>query len=161
MDSSDTAEDQKNPYDRKTFFKIVGSFAVAETLVWAAYYYSFAAFFPTWEADLKFSKSVLTGAFTMALVVAAFAAPLVGRFIDFGHGKSLFAGGAFVAGVLLLLLSQVTEVWQFYLIWFGIGLAMSGSLYEACFAIITYTMGSEARRAITYVTLVAGFASTI
>ena len=84
MDSSDTAEDQKNPYDRKTFFKIVGSFAVAETLVWAAYYYSFAAFFPTWEADLKFSKSVLTGAFTMALVVAAFAAPLVGRFIDFG-----------------------------------------------------------------------------
>lgn len=161
MDRSDTTGEPKKPYDQKTFFKIVGSFAVAETLVWAAYYYSFAAFFPTWEAELKFSKPVLTGAFTMALIVAAFAAPLVGRLIDFGHGKSLFTGGAFVAGVLLLLLSQVTEVWQFYLIWFGIGLAMSSSLYEACFAIITYTMGLEARRAITYVTLIAGFASTI
>ena len=161
MDRSDTTDEPKKPYDQKTFFKIVGSFAVAETLVWAAYYYSFAAFFPTWEAELKFSKPVLTGAFTMALIVAAFAAPLVGRLIDFGHGKSLFSGGALVAGVLLLLLSQVTEVWQFYLIWFGIGLAMSSSLYEACFAIITYTMGLEARRAITYVTLIAGFASTI
>ena len=161
MDSLDTKDEPKQPYDQKTFFKIVGSFAVAETLVWAAYYYSFAAFFPTWEAELKFSKPVLTGAFTMALIVAAFAAPLVGRLIDFGHGKSLFSGGALVAGVLLLLLSQVTEVWQFYLIWFGIGLAMSSSLYEACFALITYTMGLEARRAITYVTLIAGFASTI
>ena len=75
MDSSDTTDEPKKTYDQKTFFKIVGSFAVAETLVWAAYYYSFAAFFPTWEAELKFSKPVLTGAFTMALVVAAFAAP--------------------------------------------------------------------------------------
>ena len=90
MDSSDTTDEPKKTYDQKTFFKIVGSFAVAETLVWAAYYYSFAAFFPTWEAELKFSKPVLTGAFTMALIVAAFAAPLVGRLIDFGHGKVYF-----------------------------------------------------------------------
>ena len=68
MDSSDTTDEPKKTYDQKTFFKIVGSFAVAETLVWAAYYYSFAAFFPTWEAELKFSKPVLTGAFTMAPV---------------------------------------------------------------------------------------------
>ena len=60
MDSSDTTDEPKKTYDQKTFFKIVGSFAVAETLVWAAYYYSFAAFFPTWEAELKFSKPVLT-----------------------------------------------------------------------------------------------------
>lgn len=147
--------------DKRTFQKIVWSFAIAETLVWAAYYYSFAAFFPTWEADLGFSKSTLTGAFTISLVVAAAFAPLVGRFIDFGYGRVFFVGGAVLAAVLLLLLSQVTEVWQFYAVWFGIGVAMSGSLYEACFAIVTHSMGNQARRAITLITLAAGFASTV
>jgi predicted MFS family arabinose efflux permease len=38
---------------------------------------------------------------------------------------------------------------------------MSGALYEACFAILTRAMGTMARRAITLVTLVAGFAGTV
>ena len=62
---------------------------------------------------------------------------------------------------MLLLLSEVTEVWQFYAVWFGLGIAMSGSLYEACFAIITHSLGGNAKRAITLVTLIAGFAGTI
>ena len=62
---------------------------------------------------------------------------------------------------MLLFLSKVTEVWQFYAVWFGLGIAMSGSLYEACFAIITHSLGGNAKRAITIVTLIAGFAGTI
>ena len=146
---------------KKIFRKIVWPFAIAETLVWAAYYYSFPALLPTWEADLGFSKTALTGAFTLALIVSAVTAPIVGRLIDFGYGKVVFAGGAAAAAALLILLSQVTEIWQFYAIWFGIGIAMAGSLYEACFAIITYSMGEKAKRAITIVTLAAGFAGTV
>ena len=154
-----TSEDQIQ--QKKIFRKIVWPFAIAETLVWAAYYYSFPALLPTWEADLGFSKTALTGAFTLALIVSAVTAPIVGRLIDFGYGKVIFAGGAAAAATLLILLSQVTEIWQFYAIWFGIGIAMAGSLYEACFAIITYSMGERAKRAITIVTLVAGFAGTV
>ena len=62
---------------------------------------------------------------------------------------------------MLLLLSEVTEVWQFYAVWFGLGIAMSGSIYEACFAIITHSLGGNAKRAITIVTLIAGFSGTI
>ena len=154
-----TSEDQIQ--QKKIFRKIVWPFAIAETLVWAAYYYSFPALLPTWEADLGFSKTALTGAFTLALIVSAVTAPIVGRLIDFGYGKVVFAGGAAAAATLLILLSQVTEIWQFYAIWFGIGIAMAGSLYEACFAIITYSMGERAKRAITIVTLAAGFAGTV
>ena len=145
----------------EAFRKIVFPFAIAETLVWASYYYSFPALLPAWEADLGFSKMTLTGAFTLSLIVSAVLAPLVGRLIDYGQGRMVFAGGAGLAALLLLLLSQVTEVWQFYAVWFGIGIAMSGSLYEACFAIITYSMGTKAKRAITIVTLIAGFAGTV
>ncbi|NCF81600.1 MAG: MFS transporter, partial [Proteobacteria bacterium] len=54
-----------------------------------------------------------------------------------------------------------TELWQFYVVWLGLGVAMSGALYEACFAVLTRAMGVRAKRAITLITLVAGFAGTV
>ena len=145
----------------KIYTQIVIPFAIIETIVWAAYFYSFPAFLPTWETSLGFSRTVLTGAFTISLIISALCAPLIGRLIDKGFGKQVFSGGTILAVIMLLLLSEVTEVWQFYAVWFGLGIAMSGSLYEACFAIITHSLGGNAKRAITIVTLIAGFAGTI
>ncbi len=147
--------------ERVPFAQVVWPFAIAETLVWACYYYSFPALLPTWEADLGFSKTTLTGAFTLSLIVAAAMAPAAGRMIDRGRGRLVFAGGAMLAAVMLFLLSRVTEVWQFYVLWFFIGIGMAGSLYEPCFAILTHSMGPQARRAIILVTLAAGFAGTV
>ncbi|MBT6826741.1 MAG: MFS transporter, partial [Rhodospirillales bacterium] len=61
----------------------------------------------------------------------------------------------------LVALSQVTQLWQFYVVWFGLGVAMSATLYVACFAVLTHYMAGQAKRAITLVTLVAGLAGTI
>lgn len=135
--------------------------AVAQTLIWAALYYSFPALLPEWERDLGWSKTELSGAFTASLLVAAILAPMAGRLIDRGAARLIHPGGALAGAVLLVLLARVTELWQFYAVWLGIGVAMSVSLYEACFAIITITVGARARSAITTVTLVAGFAGTL
>jgi MFS family permease len=124
-------------------------------------YYSFPALLPTWERELGWSKTELSGAFTLALVFAAALAPVAGRLIDHGYGRQVFAGGALLGAVMLALLSQVTALWQFYAVWLGLGVAMSSTLYEACFALLTRAMGAEAKRAITLVTLVAGFAGTL
>ncbi len=145
----------------RIFGRIVFAFALVETLAWAGYFYSFPAFLPVWEKELGFSKANLTGAFTLSLVVSAVLSPAVGRLIDKGYGRSVFAGGVALASTMLCLLSQATEIWQFYVIWFVIGVAMSGSLYDACFAIVTYSLGPDARRAITLITLAAGFAGTV
>lgn len=143
------------------FHQVVWPIAFAETIIWAAMFYVFPALLLQWEQDLGWSKAELSGAFSVALLVSAMLAPVAGRLIDRGHGAYLFTGSAVVGACLLGLLSQVTELWQFYLIWMGIGLAMSGSLYEATFAILTSTMGTLARRAIIMVTLIAGFAGTL
>jgi hypothetical protein len=45
--------------------------------------------------------------------------------------------------------------------WALMGLAMGSGLYEAAFAALVRLRGQEARRAITGITLVAGFASTV
>ncbi len=124
-------------------------------------YYSFPALLLEWEKDFGWSKTELTGALTISLLVSAASSPIAGRIIDHGHGRILLTGGAFSGAVLLVLLSQVTTLWQFYAVWVLLGLAMAGCLYDACFAILTHTMGDQAKRAITLVTLVAGLAGTV
>ena len=97
----------------------------------------------------------------MALVVSAVLAPAVGRLIDRGQGIRTITGSAILGSLMLVLLSKVTSLWQFYAVWIVIGVAMAGGLYEACFAIITRVMGTKAKQSITMVTLIAGFAGTV
>ena len=143
------------------FWRMTLPLALAETIVWAAYYYAFPAMLLIWERDLGWSKTELSGAFTLALVISALLAPVAGRLIDRGHGTLLFVGSTVFAACLLAALSAVTTLWQFYLIWIGLGAAMAGSLYEACFAVVTRAFGSAARQGITTIALIAGFAGTV
>ena len=143
------------------FRRIVWPLAIAQVIMWAGMYYMFPALLLEWERDLGWSKTELSGAFTLALVMSAVLAPGVGRIIDRGFGRRIFTGSAILGSLFLALLSMVTKLWQFYAVWIVIGMAMSGGLYEACFAILTRVMGTKAKQAITLVTLVAGFAGTL
>ena len=143
------------------FRRIVWPLAIAQVIMWAGMYYMFPALLLEWERDLGWSKTELSGAFTLALVMSAVLAPGVGRIIDRGFGRRIFTGSAILGSLFLALLSMVTKLWQFYAVWIVIGMAMSGGLYEACFAILTRAMGTKAKQAITLVTLVAGFAGTL
>ncbi|MFO7765212.1 MAG: MFS transporter [Pelovirga sp.] len=135
--------------------------AIAQTVTWASLYYSFPALLPAWQGAFGWSKAELSGAFTAALMISAFAAPLIGNLIDRGYGLVVLAGGTALGGILLMLLPEVEKIWQFYALWMGIGLAMSAGLYDACFTVITRVIGSQARDVITIVTLFAGFAGTL
>ena len=114
-----------------------------------------------WERNLGWSKTELAGALTLALVTSALLGPVTGRLIDRGFGRVVFSGSTALGAVLLAGLAWVEHLWQFYCVWFGIGVAMAGSLYDACFSVLTHSLGNDARRAITLVTLVAGFAGTL
>ncbi len=155
------ADQHRNPDGSSSTFRITLPLALAETIVWAAYYYAFPAFLLIWERDLGWSRTDLSGAFTLALLASAAMAPLAGRLIDRGRSARVFAGSALFAALLLVLLSQVNALWQFYLVWLGLGAAMAGSLYEACFAVVTRALGDGARRGIATIGLVAGFAGTV
>ena len=135
--------------------------AFGQTLAWASAYYVFPALLLRWEQTLGWSKAELTAAITLAVLLSAAMAPLAGRIIDSGRGPILSGGSSVLAGLGLLLLSQVTEIWQFYAVWAIIGAAMSGCLYEPTFALVTRARGANARQGIILITLVAGFASTI
>ena len=144
-----------------TWRRTVWSLAVAETLVWAGLYYIFPALLPHWEMEFAWSKTELAVAFTSALLLSAAAAPLTGRLIDRGYGRAVLSISAVAGGLLLACSTLVNQLWQFYLVWCGIGICLAGCLYEPCFAYLVRLFGTDAKRAITVVTLVAGFAGTV
>lgn len=139
----------------------VWALATAETLVWAGMFYLFPALLLHWETDLGWSKTELTIAMTIAVTASAIGAPTAGRLIDQGYGRTVLMVSAGLGGVLVGTLSVVNDPWAFKAVWLGIGLCMAGCLYEPCFAFVTRTRGEGARKAITRITLVAGFAGTV
>jgi predicted MFS family arabinose efflux permease len=70
-------------------------------------------------------------------------------------------GGSLLAAAMLALWSQVTSYPVFLLLWIGLGVSMSAVFYEPGFAVLAQRLGLLARRGITFMTLVGGFASTV
>ena len=135
--------------------------AVAQTIVWAGLFYAFPALILRWEMAFGWSKAELTGAVTLSIALSAVFSPLAGRLIDRGLGPQVLAGGALAGGLCIGLVGLVQTLWQFYLLWCLIGVATAFCLYDACFAVVVRAAGSEARRPITLITLVAGLAGTL
>lgn len=141
--------------------RAIALLAIGQTLIWASIYYIFPALLLRWEEDLGWTKAELTGAITLAVLISAFASPVAGKVIDQGKGPLLLFTSAILGGAGVVLLSAIETLWQFYTVWLLIGLAMSGCLYEPCFALVTRARGKQAKRGIIVITLFAGFASTI
>ncbi len=139
----------------------LGMLATAETIVWAGMFYLFPILLLRWETDLGWPRGDVALAFTLALAVSALASPLFGRLIDMGLSRFTLPATAAGGGVLLIALSMAETQTAFFLIWAMIGFCAAGCLYEPCFAFLTRVKGLNARGAITAVTLIAGFASTI
>lgn len=66
--------------------------------------------------DLEVSRGVFSLQRSGEILISAVVAPFVGPLVDRYSGRWLMAGGALVAGVGFLLLSQVSAFWQFFIV---------------------------------------------
>ncbi|PVE22143.1 MFS transporter [Microvirga sp. KLBC 81] len=139
----------------------VSSLSLTVLISYGTIFYAFALFVDPMGRELGWGKSELTAAYSLALGTSALFAVPVGRLIDLGYGRTVMTGGSVLAAVLLALWSQVESYPAFVLIWAGLGLSMSSVFYEPGFAVLARRLGFLARRGITFMTLVAGFASTV
>src|SRR3712207_6177623 len=117
-------------------WRIVGALAVTVTASYGILYYAFAAFLVSMQRDLGHSAAELTGAFSLAILVSGAAGIAVGRWLDCRSPRALMTGGSATAALLVLAWSQVEALWAFYVVWFGLGLAMAAVLYEAAFTVV-------------------------
>jgi MFS family permease len=141
---------------------VVAVFAVTQTVGYGVLFYAFSVLLAPIAADLRTKPATVTGALTVAVLVAAAAAIPVGRWLDRRGGRLLMTWGSVLGVAAVLAWSQVHTVAQLYAVFAVIGLASAMTLYEAAFAVIVATVDSSRRNhALVAVTIVAGLASSI
>lgn len=143
--------------------RAVITLGIGQCVNWGVLYYAFAVLLLPVEAELGAARWIVTGAFSLALLVSALAAPIVGRRCDRGHAPRLMRTGGYAAAGLLAVWALAPGLWTLYLCWAGLGLCMAAALYEPAFAVIGRAhddMGARLR-ALGIVTLCGGLASTV
>ena len=140
---------------------LVGALGITQTIAWASSTYLPAILATPIANDLGVSRATVFGAFSVALLVMAAAGPAAGRAIDVRGGRGVLLLSNLVLAAGLALLSCAQEVWLLFTAWCVIGAGMALGLYDAAFAVLVRIYGNEARRPITGITLIAGFASTV
>ncbi|MDZ5613973.1 MFS transporter [Achromobacter xylosoxidans] len=141
--------------------RVVGALGTAQTLAWASSYYLPAMLAAPMAADLGVATPTVFAAFSGAMVVSALVGPWAGLAIDRHGGRVVLAGTSLVFALGLGMLGFAQGLWTMVIAWLVIGAAMGAGLYEAAFSSLVRLYGQHARGAITGITLLAGFASTV
>ena len=133
----------------------------AQTLAWASSYYLPAMLAAPMARELGVATPTVFAAFSMALIVSALVGPLAGRLIDRHGGRPVLLGTNLLFALGLAALGSAQGPATLVVAWLLLGLAMGAGLYEAAFAALVRLYGVDSRNAITGITLLAGFASTV
>jgi hypothetical protein len=146
------------PPNRRTVVLALGA---SQTVAWGSSYYLPAILAEPMARDLGLAPPWVFGAFSAALVLSALLGPSVGRAIDRRGGRPVLASSNGVLALGLCLLAAAQGPGTLAAAWLVLGAGIALGLYDAAFATLAGLYGREARGAITGVTLVAGFASTV
>ncbi|MGH9914874.1 MAG: arsenite efflux MFS transporter ArsK, partial [Pyrinomonadaceae bacterium] len=123
--------------------------------------YSFSILEPAMAQEFGQSREWLYAAFSGTLLIGGIVSPWSGRWADrFGAGRVMTFGS--LAATLSLLLCVLSQNW----LWFAPALVTTGMatpfiLYNTAFAVLVQIDPQMASRRITYLTLIAGFSSTL
>jgi MFS family permease len=140
---------------------VILALGTTQTLAWASSVYLPALVADPIAHDLGISANWIFGAYSGALVIAGLLGPRIGRQIDRIGGRPVlsFSNLMLAGGLALLAFTQSIPV--LVAAWVLLGVGMGYGLYDAAFGALGRIYGEAARGAITGITLMAGFASTI
>ena len=133
----------------------------AQTLAWASSYYLPAMLAAPMACDLGVATPTVFAAFSVALIVSALLGPFAGRTIDCHGGRPVLVGTNLLFAASLVGMALAQGPVGLFAAWVLMGVAMGSGLYEAAFASLVRLYGQGARGAITGITLIAGFGSTV
>ncbi len=111
-------------------------------------------------ADTGWSLGSVVAGLSGALLIAGFASPRTGRWIDEYGGRPVLAAASVVLAAGLALMGLAPNLPVYYLAWAMLGLGMALGTYDAAFATLARLYGLQARTAMSGLTLLGGLAST-
>lgn len=140
---------------------IVAALGLTQIIGYGTLYYSFSILAPGMATDVGLSREAVFGTFSAALLAGGLAAPFMGSWMDrFGAARMMVLGSALCAALLLACAWSPT-------VWFFVGAVIATQVacglvtYQAAFAALVAYAPQSATRNITYLTLIAGFASSV
>jgi hypothetical protein len=142
-------------------WRAVPILGLTQIIGWGATFYAIAVLKDDVAAETGWSPVMAVAGISISFAAGGIVAPLVGRMIARRGGRIVMASGSVVTGfsVAALYFAQTEFVWL--ALWTVIGFSQAMNLYDAAFATLAEIFESRARAAITALTLIAGFSSTV
>jgi hypothetical protein len=134
---------------------------LSQLVCWGTAYYLIGGFGHVIGEDLGWSRDLVYGGFSVALLVMGCASPLAGRLIDRHGGRRIMAIGSVLIALGCAGIALSHGLALYYASWICLGIAMRLTLYDAAFATLARIGGPSARKPMAQVTLFGGLASTV
>ncbi len=140
---------------------VIAALGTSQIVGYGTLYYSYSVLAPGIAADLGWSMQWVFGALSAALLAGGVAAPAVGRWADRAGAGLVMTVGSLAASLALVACALAPGKTAFVLGLVAVEMASTLVQYSAAFVLLVQLDSIRAPRNITYLTLIAGFASTI
>jgi MFS family permease len=140
---------------------IIAVLGFTQCLSYGSSYYLLAVLAKPIAADTGWPLTWVVGGVSLGLFIAGFTSPAMGRAIERFGGRPILAWGSVILALGLAGLGVSVHPITYFAAWAVLGLGMAVGLYDAAFATLGRLYASQARRLITNLTLIGGFASTL
>ncbi|MEM7776295.1 MAG: MFS transporter [Pseudomonadota bacterium] len=145
---------------RSTTFAVI-ALGMTQIVAWGSSFYALGVLGQPIVSDTGWDKATVFGGFTTAVLASSAVSTWAGRAIDRWGARGVMSAGFLALAASIYALSEVRTIWAYYTVWPVIGIAMRLTLYDAAFAAMVQVDPANGRRAIAYLTLFGGFASTV
>ncbi|WP_454244245.1 MFS transporter [Pseudomonas sp. Y3 TE3536] len=132
-----------------------------QILVWGGSFFLLAVMGEPITRETGWGSQWVYGALSLSLMVSALLAPLSSHLVARYGGRTQLASSGVIVALGLLMIAASQTLPTFLLAWVIIGVGMAAGLYEALFATLGALYAERAGKAITGITLITGFATTL
>ncbi|QKJ87191.1 MFS transporter [Paramixta manurensis] len=134
---------------------------LVQILSWGGSFYIMAVLAAPVIRETGWSQQWVYGALSLGILISGLLAPLSGRIIASTGGRGMLAASGVVMALGLVMVGNAHQLWLFLCAWLIIGVGMAMGLYDALFATLGTLYGGFARGAITGITLISGFCTSL
>jgi len=142
-------------------YAVIPALGITQILAWGSSYYLLAVLAVPIADDTGWSLSWIVGGLSIGLLMSGAVSPRVGRLIERRGGRTALILSAVFLSLGLAITGIAPNLIVYIFAWVLIGLGMGFGLYDPAFSTLARLYGTEARSAITALTLFGGFASTV
>ena len=150
-----------NTKNVKNHLFLIIALGITCTIGYGTLFYSFSILSIEIENHFAWSKEFIYGSFSLGIIASACFAPWFGRLLDRYNARLPMTIDSLVIALGLVSMSFINSKTHYVLTILLLEIVTVLVVYDSAFVALTQTLGKSARRAITQITLMGGFASTI